>query len=128
MPSTSSSPQRPQLRVRLRAPAAIAASGIRAVDAGRVDGPALIGRLLRDAAGALGAEPGDRPVHDVAVVQQPAPVLPLPAGLPVSTRSPGSSGMVWEVYETSVATPKIMSLVDSSCMVLPLSFSVTCRS
>ena len=54
--------------------------------------------------------------------------MPLPAGLPVRIRSPGSNRAVWEIYETNRATPKIMSLVDSSCMVSPLSFRVTCRS
>src|SRR5690606_4517802 len=53
---------------------------------------------------------------------------PFPAGLPVSTRSPGSSRTVCETAETIRATPKIMSLVDSSCMTSPLSRSVTCRS
>ena len=54
--------------------------------------------------------------------------MPLPAGLPVSTRSPGRSREVCEMYDTSRATPKSMSLVDSSCMVSPFSLRVTRRS
>ena len=54
--------------------------------------------------------------------------MPLPAGLPVRIRSPGSSGVICDAAATSVATSKIMSLVDSSCMTWPLSVRVSCSA
>ncbi len=50
---------------------------------------------------------------------------PFPAGEPVNTRSPGNSGMFQDAWDTSWATLKIMSAVDSCCITCPLSLSVT---
>ena len=53
---------------------------------------------------------------------------PLPAGLPVSRMSPGSSGMVCEAPEMSAGMSNSRSLVEASCITWPLSSSRTFRS
>ena len=53
---------------------------------------------------------------------------PLPAGLPVSRRSPGSSGIVCEAPEMSAGMSNSRSLVEASCITSPLSSSRTFRS
>jgi hypothetical protein len=52
----------------------------------------------------------------------------LPAGEPVSTMSPGRSSDTVEMCSISSATSKSMSAVVSSCIVRPLTRSVTRRS
>ena len=88
VPSTSSSPQRPQLR-NASARAAISPSGSVAVEVGGVLGCARRSCIAATQRTHLGAEARDRAGHDVAVRRNRFQCWPLPAGLPVSRRSPG---------------------------------------
>ena len=127
VPSTSSSPQRPQLR-NASARAAISPSGFGAVEVGGVLGRARSSDRSATQRTTWVPRPAIEPVMTSPSRRKRFQCWPLPAGLPVSRRSPGSSGIVWEAPEMSAAMSKSRSSVDPSCMTSPLSSRRTFRS
>ena len=111
------------------APVAVGLRGCRAISAVRVGAVELrrdpwSGRssscLLRDAASRAACR-GPRWSRSSRRLAQEAARAPgrCPAGLPVKSRSPGSSGMVCEAPAMSAGTSKSRSLVVASCIVSP---------
>ena len=57
----------------------------------------------------LGSESGDGAFHDVAVLEEPAPVLAVAGGAAGQDQVARAQGMICDASLTSLATPKIMS-------------------
>ena len=58
----------------------------------------------------------------------PGTIGPTPAGVPVSTTSPGSRVMTWDMNASTVPTSWISWLVRPSCLSTPLTPALTRRS